>query len=261
MIGTVSIWYGRPGGPPRYARAEHAPHYAASMMKLAVLVALHRGVEAGRLALDEPVPVLNSFRSAAPGGGSYGCRRSYDSDLSVWARLGGSAPLGWLAQRMIAASSNLATNLVLARVGLAAVAEVWPLVGASGSVVARGIEDADAADAGLSNVVTAADLAALLGAVAAGTLPGSRAMLETLSAQEHRDDLVAGLPPGTHAAVKNGWVTGVRHAAGVIFPDDAEPYLLAVCTTTPWAVNGHPDRACRLVARISAAAWSARLGR
>jgi beta-lactamase class A len=83
-------------------------------------------------------------------------------------------------------------------------------------------------------------------------------MLEILGDQELRDDLAAGLPVGTRVAVKNGWIMGVRHAAGVVFPDDAPPFVLAVCTSTPWARNRPDDDACGLVAAIAGAAWAAR---
>src|SRR5262245_25616374 len=256
--GTVSIWYGRPGAPAAYVREPAATHYAASMMKVAVLLALYRS---GR-PLDDEVPVRNEFASAAPGGGRYGCRKGYDSDPLVWRRLGGTAPLGWLANRMIVASSNLATNLVLAQVGVVAVAEALSAAGAAHSTVVRGIEDTAAAEAGLTNLVTAADLAALFGAVELGeAAPPNEcaAMLATLREQEHTEDLAAGLPPGTPVALKNGWIMGVRHAAGVVYPPDEPPYVLSVCTSTPWAVNRHDDEACQLVARVSAAAWADRV--
>ena len=78
--------------------------------------------------------------------------------------------------------------------------------------------------------------------------------LPVLEAVEQRDDLAAGLPPGTRLAHKSGWVTGVRHGAGVVFPPDAPPYAVVVCTSTSLA----DDAACRLVASVSAAAWAAR---
>lgn len=233
--GTISIWCGRPGAAPAYTRLEATPHYAASTMKVAVLAAMHRAAEAGRLDLDAPVPVTNAFTSAAPGAPAYGCDPDHDGDPQVWARLGGTAPPRWLAQRMIVRSSNLATNLLLERVGLAAVDEVWKRVGATASHVDRGIEDAAARAAGLTNEVTAHDLAALFAAL---VLPDGiaspaacRAMLATLVAQERREDLAAGLPAGAVVAHKNGWVHGVRHGAGIVFPPDAPPYVLAVCTT------------------------------
>jgi beta-lactamase class A len=259
--GVVSIWYGPPGGPARYRRAAEATHYAASTMKLALLAALHRAADAGTLDLDAEIEVRNAFVSAAPGGPPFACRQDYDNDDAVWDRLGRPATLRWLAQRMIVRSSNLAANLVLGAVGPAAANEVWRAVGAEHSVVGRGIEDAAAAARGITNLVTAEDLARLLGGIAREMIasPGScRAMLDTLLAQERSEDLAAGLPAGTRIAHKNGWIDGVRLAAGIVYPDDAAPFVLAVCATTPWATSGHDDAACQLVARIAAEAWSAR---
>ncbi|NJP32403.1 serine hydrolase [Micromonospora thermarum] len=269
--GTVSAYVARLDAPPTWTRHADATHYAASTMKVAVLVALHRAAEAGRVDLDAPVPVRNEFDSALPGAPRFSCAQHYDNDDAVWARAGGSAPLRWLAERMITRSSNLATNLVIAHVGLPAVADVWARAGARHSVTGRGIEDFAARDAGITNLVTAADLAALLGGLARGTArPGPLAapescvaMLDTLTAQEHREDLAAGLPAGTRIAHKNGWVHGVRHGAGVVHPDDAPPYVIAVCTTTDLADGGPSgeeieDDACRLIARISREVWNAR---
>jgi beta-lactamase class A len=246
--GTVSVHIGPLDGPPRYARLPDTTHYAASTMKVAVLAALHRsGAD-----LDAEVPVHNVFASAATG--MFGCARDYDSDKGVWERLGSRVPLGWLADRMITKSSNLATNIIVGHLGLATVAEVWALAGARHSVTARGIEDYAARDAGLDNLVTAADLAALFTAIVTGALGAPEAMVGTLLRQERTEDLAAGLPPGTRVAHKNGWVDGVRHGAGVVFPEDAPPYAIAVCTTTDL-----PDaEACGLIARVSAWAWSER---
>jgi len=244
----VSVYVGPLDGPPRHTLQPERTHYAASTMKVAVLAALYRrGAD-----LDTEVPVHNVFASAAAG--MYGCAPDYDGDKAVWERLGGTAPLRWLAERMITRSSNLATNIVLGQVGLDAVAEVWALAGARHSVTARGIEDHAARDAGLDNLVTTADLAALFTAIVTGGLGPPDGMVATLLRQERTEDLAAGLPPGTRVAHKNGWVDGIRHGAGVVFPDDAPPYAIAVCTTTDL-----PDSAaCGLITRVSAAAWQDR---
>ncbi|MFI7023441.1 serine hydrolase [Micromonospora sp. NPDC049900] len=265
--GTISVYAGRLDAPPTWTRHAEATHYAASTMKLAVLAALHRTAETGRLDLDTPVPVRNRFTSALPDAPAYSCVREYDNDQDVWDRLGREEPLRWLAERMIVRSSNLATNLVLEHVGRPAVAEVWAAAGARHSVTTRGIEDLAARDAGITNLVTADDLAALLRAVAVGaTRPGPiaapaacAAMLDVLCAQQVRQDIAEGLPAGTRLAHKNGWVRGVRHGAAVVFPADAAPYLLVVCTTTPLTEaqpSGPADaHARRLVADISARLW------
>jgi beta-lactamase class A len=257
--GVASVWCATATGRIAFARDADAVHRAASTLKVAVLAALYRAVDGG-LDPDQTLIVRNEFVSAAPGAPTYGCARRDDSDDEVWQRLGSPVRLSWLADRMIVRSSNLATNLLLAQLGLPAVASVLRAAGARRMAVVRGLEDDAAIAAGLANVVTAADLGALFGALLAGTLasaPGCAAMLETLTRTEFRADLPAGLPPGTRVAFKNGWLSGVRHSAGVIFPDDAPPFVLAVCLTTPWAVR-HGDAACQVVARVAAAAWAAR---
>jgi beta-lactamase class A len=239
--GTVSAYVGPLGGPPVYTRLPDATHYAASTMKVGVLVALRR---AG-LDLDAPVPVHNEHQSAYRG--TYGNAPADDGDDQVWKRLGGTAPLGWLAERMIVRSGNLATNLCIEAVGLPAVDAVWRAVGATGSVTGRGIEDLAARDAGIDNLVTAHDLAALFTAV----VRDEPDLLPVLEAVEQRDDLAAGLPPDTRLAHKSGWITGIRHGAGVVFPPHAPPYVIAVCTSTGLDDAG----ACGLVTRVSRAAW------
>jgi beta-lactamase class A len=264
--GTVSVWCGPPGRPPVYARLPDEPHYAASTMKVAVMAAAYRLAEAGRLDLDAEVLVHDEFPSALGDGTTYRSTADYDNDPQPWERLGRTARLRWLVRRMIVRSSNLATNLVLERVGMAAVAEVWAAVGARRSTVARGIQDYAAEDAGLSNVVTASDLAALLAAVYLGarrSAHGDRAlaspeaceeMLSNLLAQEVTDDVVRGLPPGTAVAHKNGWVDGIRHSAAVVLPPDAPAYVLVTCVSAPLG----DEEACDLVARVAAASWSDR---
>jgi beta-lactamase class A len=252
--GTISIWAGPVDGPAAYARDADATHYAASTMKAALLVALFRRVEAGELSLDDEIEIRNEFPSAWPDAGTFSIDVTDDNDEQVTDRLGQRVPIGWLAERMIVRSSNLATNLVISRVGIDPVNDVWRTVGARYAVTGRGIEDAAARANGVTNLVTAADLAALFSAIANGTAatPGScAAMMRILQAQEYREDLPAGLPPGTPVAAKNGWVTGVRHGAGVVLPPGEPPFTLAVCTTT---LLGEAEGAA-LVARIAAAAW------
>jgi beta-lactamase class A len=277
---------------PAYVRLADARHYAASMMKVPVLAAMYRMDDAGALDLDEPVPVVNDFASAHAGAPNFAMDPAYDQDDAVWARLGGDATLRWLGRRMIVRSSNLATNLVLTYVGVGEVAEVLRQVGMGESRVERGIADTAGRMAGFDNLTSARDLAALFVAIARGadasgppggathrpggnrspiasgqpgaaespvaTPPSCREMIEVLCGQEHRDDIVAGLPSGTQVALKNGWVTDVRHATGVVFPDDAPPYVLAICTTSGYARSDYDRKARKLIARIAAASWADR---
>ncbi|MGW0227119.1 serine hydrolase [Actinopolymorpha singaporensis] len=257
LPGRASVWFGRPGQAPAYVREPDATHYAASTMKVAVLAAAYRLADEGLLDLDEQVPVHDDFESATGDGTSYHATADYDSDPEPWALLGRSAGLRWLARRMIVRSSNLATNLVLERVGLPAVAAAWATAGARSSVVARGIQDYGAEQAGLSNLVTAADLAGLFTALYDGTLasaPACAQMLTVLLGQEVTQDVVRGLPPGTPVAHKNGWVEGIRHSAALVLPGDAPPYVLVTCVSA----DLDEDAGCAVVARVAAATWKVR---
>lgn len=243
----LSIYVARSGWAPFYAVNPDVAHDAASTVKVAVLAALYRS----ELHLDTPVPVLDSFASAVPGT-MFRNSVEMDSDPQPWRQVGGQATLRWLANRMITRSSNLATNLCLHHVGLAAVANVWRLAGATKSSTNRLIEDYAAKNIGIVNVVTAADLARLF-------LWLGSDELDLLALNEHRVDLVAGLPSGTRIAFKNGWFPGLRHSAGVVYPCDAAPYAIAVCYTGALA-TGHAvdDPAAQLIARISSEIWAQR---
>ncbi|MER5354592.1 serine hydrolase [Kitasatospora sp. NPDC002551] len=243
---VVAPW----GDEPVFERNGDVAHDAASTMKVAVLAALHRaGADLGA-----PVPVVNTFTSRA--GGEFGNDPDRDSDPVPWTLLGATVPLGLLAERMITHSSNLATNLCLARAGHEAVDEVWHRAGATRSASPRGIEDYRARDAGVHNRVTARDLVRLL-----QSLDGEPQVLALLERNAFRVDLAAGLPPGTRVAFKNGWFPGVRHCVGLVTPEDCPPYLLAVCYTGPLASGADEaaaDPAARLLARVSAAVWERR---
>ncbi|MGA5134070.1 serine hydrolase [Streptomyces olivoreticuli] len=231
---------------PVVLRNAEVAHDAASTMKVAVLAALYRS----GMGLDAAVPVVNRFRSVT--GETYGNSRAADSDPLPWNRLGDTATVRWLAGRMVTHSSNLATNLCLELVGHEAVTRVWRQAGATDSASPRGIEDYAGRAAGVHNRVTALDLVRLLESLEPG-------LLLLLEGNVHRVDLAAGLPPGTRLSGKNGWFPGLRHSVGVVHPQDAAPYTLAVCYTGPLASGDDADDpAARLLARISAGVWRRR---
>ncbi|GAB7029277.1 serine hydrolase [Streptomyces sp. NPDC021749] len=241
------MYAARLGAEPCVSRGPDQRYYAASTMKIAVLAALCRS----GLDLDAPVLVENCFTSAVPGP-AYRLPPDREVDAGTWRMLGRRVPLRWLAERMVQHSSDLATNICLAQVGVEAVAEVWRLAGARHSVTRRGIEDAGARAAGVTNLVTAADLVRLL-----CWLPSEQ--LELLAGNVHREDLAAGLPDGTWVAFKNGWVRGVRHSAGIVRPPDAAPYAVAICYAGPLASGeAFGDPAARMLARVSARLWERR---
>lgn len=258
---VVSVWMGGLDGTAWLSRDSGRVHPAASTMKLPLLIALHRAHARGELHLDAEVPVLATTPSVVPGE-SVTVTQDYDNDDEPWHRLGGTATLRWLGERTVVRSSNLATNLLLEHVGMAAVAQVLADAGASSSRVCRGIQDTAAGEpssgnTSLRNVVTAADLAAVLRALAGHRLLDAEvsAGLEALLARvQHVDGVPAGLPPGTWCAHKPGWIDGVCHDAAIIRPCGEPPIVLVVLTQAKLG----EDALHRLVAEVARVCWDRR---
>jgi beta-lactamase class A len=251
---SVSVWLGTVEGEVVYARRQRATHYAASTMKLPLLMAAYRRDERGEIDLDAEVPVLNRFRSALDGS-PFAIDESEDQDDETWSRVGRTMTLRALARQATVQSGNLATNLLLEHVGTAEVSAVLHDAGCSDLTrITRGIEDTAARGAGLDNRVTAGDLACVMCGIAARRLAGAatcRAVEDLLAAQEHREQVPAGLPEGTYVANKTGWVDGVAHDVALVRPASGPPYVLTVCTTAA----ASEEALYELNAAISAAAW------
>jgi beta-lactamase class A len=227
--------------------------HAASTMKVPVMIQYFRDVESGRIRQDETLQLVNEFTSIADGS-PFSVTPGDDSDSSLYQLVGQRVPVRMLVERMIARSSNLATNAVVARVGAARADSTAHALGARHMRVLRGVEDGKAYERGLNNVTAAPDLAALLTAIAedrAATAERCREMLDILSRQEFNEEIPAGLPKGTRVAHKTGWITGVLHDAAIIFPPGRKPYVLVVLT------RGIKDEkvARRLIVDLSRMIW------
>jgi beta-lactamase class A len=254
--GMVSV-VARVGGEdmPRVSVDPDAPHYAASIMKLPVLVAVHRLVERGLLDLDRPVTVHDDFASQVPGQ-RFSLDPTEDSDPDTWDAVGADVSLRDLVHRMITVSGNLATDLVLDEVGLAEVAAVLSDAGCSPlTTIVRGIEDYPARDAGIDNLITADDMARLMVTLAEGRLAGpdaTAACEATLRAQHYRNGIPAGLPAGLEIGNKTGWITAVNHDVALVRAPGLPPVGLAVLVSVP----GTEEEREAGIARIAGCAWA-----
>ena len=213
--------------------------HAASAMKVAVLVALHHEAAAGRLELDAPLHVRNRFTSrvdAEP----FRIARERDADSVVQSQVGKAMRLRDLAERMIVASSNLATNLLIDLLGPQAIRDALAEHGVGGIEVLRGVEDTRAHEAGIDNRVTAEGMLGLLRLLQdPGRLPAALAqeMVGVLERQELTGGLPLGLPAEVRSAArvahKTGEISTVAHDAGLVFLPDRAPFALVVLTEWP----------------------------
>src|SRR5205823_7539902 len=134
--------------------------HAASTIKVAVLLAVFRSADEGRLRLDDSLHVRNRFISAADGSPF---RLDSDSDAlpELYQAIGRTVNISALAEGMIAASSNLATNLLLDLVGVEYARNVLRDAQVSGVELRRGVEDHEAHRRDIDNQVTADGLLTL----------------------------------------------------------------------------------------------------
>ncbi len=213
-------------------RNEREVFHAASTMKVPVMLGVFEAISRGELSFDRPVRVKNDFTSILDGT-HYALEAREDSDPSLYDAIGSELPLEELVRRMIVRSSNLATNLVIDRIGAPNVMRLMKQIGANDIQVLRGVEDDKAYHAGMNNTTTAYDLMLIFRALAEERVisaEASRRMLDILLAQEHNDGIPAGLPAGTRVAHKTGSIAGISHDAGLVIEPDGERYVLVVLT-------------------------------
>ena len=207
--------------------------HAASTMKVPVMIQLFRDRDAGKLALDDSVPIANDFRSIVDGS-PYQLDKADDSDSSLYDLVGKKRTVRQLIELMETVSSNLATNLLIALVDAKRANATAHSLGADSILVLRGVEDGKAYRAGMNNTTTARDLGMLFTALAqfrAASPAACKEMLEILGRQHFTEGIPAGLPAGTHVEHKTGWIGGVvYHDAGIVRPARGAPYVLVVLT-------------------------------
>jgi beta-lactamase class A len=219
-------------GTPSLAIEPDRVFHAASTMKVPVLVELERRAAAGELTLDDILIVRNEFRSLADGS-PYVLDPADDSELALYGREGEPVSLRDLAFLAITESSNLATNLLVDRLGAERINATMTALGAPTLVVRRGVEDDAAWRAGLNNTVTAAGLATLLLALGRRELVSPEAsdeMLSILRGQAFNEGIPAGLPGDAVVAHKTGSIADLYHDAAVVEAPGAAAYVLVVLT-------------------------------
>jgi beta-lactamase class A len=211
------------------------------------MIELFRQAEAGELSLDQPLLIDTEFASIVDGS-AYSLTAEEDSDQEIYRHVGESRSLRELCTAMITISSNLATNLLIERLGVENIRRTVTALGADGMQVLRGVEDIKAFRAGKSNTTTARGLLVLLERLARGQAVSSTAdseMVAILERQELRGGIPAGLPEGTPVAHKTGNITAIHHDAAIVRA--ARPFVLVVL------VRGLEDeeRSARLIADIA----------
>jgi beta-lactamase class A len=206
--------------------------HAASTMKVSVMMEIFHQAAAGKLSLDQRIPIKNDFASIVDGS-HYSLSPDSDSEQTLYTRVGQSETVRELMRLMIIVSSNLATNLLIELVTPDRVMDLMRAVGAKNIRVLRGVEDGKAFQKGLNNTTTARDLMIILRRIAerrAVSAKASDEMIKIMLDQRFNEGIPAGLPHEARVSHKTGSITKVNHDAAIVYPPDRKPYVLVVLT-------------------------------
>lgn len=236
--------------------ADRAFH-AASTIKVAVLLAVFRAVDEGKLQLDDPLHVRNRFLSAIH-------RKPFKLDSEsdgypqLYKSVGRTAKIGDLADVMITSSSNLATNLLLDFVTVDYARNVLRQAGVTGVELKRGVSDDDAHAAGLNNETTAQGMIELFGTLRGDFLSKTsrEAVIAILLRQRFDSMLPAQLPSHATVAHKTGEISTACHDCGIVYLPERQPYVVAILTEVQPDANQRRET----VAKISKAMFDSLVG-
>lgn len=194
------------------------PFPTASTIKVALLYELFRQADEGKIDLGEIT------RPPLPRVGGGGILQELSDRVTLTFRDLAVLMIGW--------SDNEATNRLVDKVGMDAVARRMTSLGLPGVRLRRKMMDLEAARRGDENVATPAELRRLMETVWGGVgLSQVRAadLRRVAATAESYSNIRAALPEGTKAITKSGELEGVR--AEVAYVDlPGRPYSVAIMT-------------------------------
>lgn len=189
-----------------------------SAIKVAVLVTMFVRHADGGLDVDRGVTI-----SAAGRVGGDGFLEYFGDGTS-------SLSLHDLAVLMIAVSDNMATNILIDRVGMQDVNATMERLGFGSIRLRRRMMQQEQSARGNENVATPADAAALMARILRCDLPMGEdecARMQAILAIPHAGPIEDGTPGESRRLHKSGSITGVRTSWGVV-DLEGRPYALAV---------------------------------
>jgi beta-lactamase class A len=206
--------------------------HPASTMKVAVMTEVFHQAYEGRLSLDEPLKIVNSFKSIVDGS-EFSVDAADDSEVTLHERIGEVESICELTRLMIVRSSNFATNLLLERIGAGSVNRFIKELGIPGMNIIRGVEDQKAYEMNLNNSASARGATALMRLIAEGKVVSTQAcdeMIGIMLGQEFNESIPALLPVSVKVAHKTGWIGIFFHDTGIVFPPKRQPYAITIFT-------------------------------
>jgi beta-lactamase class A len=224
----VAVYFKTLDGKAQWSVRADDVFHAASTMKIPVMIELFHQAQEEKIKLTDTLLVRNEFHSIVDGS-PYVLNAADDSEGELYKAEGQKRTLRELCELMITVSSNLATNLLIDKLGVENIRAQVHELGADGMNVLRGVEDNKAFQKGLNNTTTARGLAILLQALAEGKAvdtASANEMVAILKWQKFNEGIPAGLPKGIPVAHKTGDITKINHDAAIVFAK--RPFILVI---------------------------------
>jgi beta-lactamase class A len=225
--------------------------HPASTMKVPIMMEVFRQAHKGLLSFDEHLKIINSFKSIVDES-EFELEVADDSETTLYKRIGETESIRELTRLMIVRSSNLASNLLLEKVGIARVDAFLKELGITDMTVIRGLEDKKAYRLNINNSASARSSTMMMRLITEGKVISRAAcdeMIQIMLSQEFNESIPALLPPSVKVAHKTGWTGLFFHDTGIVFPINRKPYAITIFTHGFPEDNENEAHAC--MAQIS----------
>ena len=192
--------------------------FTASIIKVPIMVAVYRKVDAGELEFSQEIEIKDKDWAAGAG-------------WLQWEKPGTKQTVGDLLLLMMTQSDNVAANALVRTVGGADhVNKVARSMGADDTLLYQKVSSERGVVPALDNRSTPRDMATMMKQIAEGKAASEKScgyMIDLM--HEDRLDwwLDAGLPDGVDAANKAGWLYRVYDEVGIVEHDDHR-YVIAI---------------------------------
>jgi beta-lactamase class A len=222
--------------------------FSASTIKIPVMVAVYRKIDAGELAYSDAFETTEEDWAAGAGWLRWdtpGARTTVEDSL-------------WL---MMTQSDNVATNALVRQVGGPEyVNKVARSLGARDTVLSQKLSSERAAVPSQDNRTTPRDMALMMEEILEKRAASDFACEEMIGLLEQNNLefwMEAGVPEGTKVANKAGWLDAAYNDVGIVRHGD-RPYILAAFTKYG---SGGMERGQQALMEVSEAAWLAQTGK
>lgn len=231
----------------RFTINAHRRFHAASTIKVAILLAIGKAMDEGRIRPEDTLHIRNRFLSALDRT-PFGIDAESDGYPQLHRLVGRTAKISDLAEWMIVSSSNLATNLLLDYITVEEAQRVLRDAGVTEVYLRRGVDDKKAHDENLNNETTAAGLLDLFATLRGDFLSkASRDRAINILLQQRFNSMIpAPLPAHASVAHKTGEISTACHDAGIIYLPEREPYILVVLTEVDAETNGRRETIAKI---------------